>query len=125
AWRLAAGGDLDIAVLEQTGACGGKLRAGELGGLGVDLGAESVLARRPEALDLFGELGLGGDVVHPVTSTASVFSRGRLHPLPAGTVMGAPRGPAVLRGLLTDGELARVAAEAELPASPVEADVDV
>jgi oxygen-dependent protoporphyrinogen oxidase len=125
AWRLAAGGDLDIAVLEQTGACGGKLRSGELGGLGVDLGAESVLARRPEALDLFGELGLGGDVVHPVTSTASVFSRGRLHPLPGGTVMGVPRDPAVLRGLLTVGELARVAAEAELPASPVEADVDV
>jgi oxygen-dependent protoporphyrinogen oxidase len=39
--------------------------------------------------------------------------------------MGVPRDPAVLRGLLTVGELARVAAEAELPASPVEADVDV
>jgi oxygen-dependent protoporphyrinogen oxidase len=125
AWRLAAGGDLDVTVLEQSGACGGKLRSGELGGLAVDLGAESVLARRPEALDLFGELGLGGDVVHPVTSTASVFSRAGLHPLPAGTVMGVPRDPAALRGLLTDGEVARVAAEAELPATPVEDDVDV
>ena len=125
AWRLAAEGDLDVAVLEHTGACGGKLRAGELAGPPLDLGAESVLARRPEAVDLFAELGLADQVVHPVTATASVFSRGRLHPLPAGTLMGVPADPETLRGLLTDEEVARAAREPDLPAAALTEDVDV
>ena len=89
----------------------------------VDLGAESLLARRPEALDLAAELGLGGDVVHPATSRAAVWSRGALHPMPAGTVMGVPSDAAALAGLLTADEVRR--ASTEEVTGPVPGDVAV
>lgn len=129
AWRLVtAPGDGPpprVVVLEGSPRLGGKLRLGEVGDTELDLGAESMLARRPEAVDLLVELGLGDDVVHPVTSSASVVRDGRLHPLPGGTLMGVPGRPEALAGLLTPQEIARVAAEPTVPASPVDDDVDV
>ena len=89
----------------------------------VDLGAESLLARRPEALDLAVELGLGDDVVHPATSRAAVWSRGALHPMPTGTVMGVPSDASALAGLLTADEVRR--ASTEVVSGPVADDVGV
>ena len=66
---------------------GGKLLIGEVAGVGVDLGAESMLARRPEGVDLAQALGL--DVVHPATTSSSVWTRGALRPMPR-SVMGVP-----------------------------------
>ena len=43
---------MDVVVLESTSQVGGKLRTSEVGGLPVDEGAESFLARVPEALGL-------------------------------------------------------------------------
>uniref|UniRef100_UPI0025D03CE1 protoporphyrinogen oxidase n=1 Tax=uncultured Aeromicrobium sp. TaxID=337820 RepID=UPI0025D03CE1 len=68
---------------------GGKLLVGDVGGLTVDLGAESMLARRPEALDLVEALGLGGRLVHPEPAPAALWTRGALRPMPP-TVMGIP-----------------------------------
>jgi oxygen-dependent protoporphyrinogen oxidase len=129
AWRLCrTSPGLDVIVLEGSGQVGGKLRLGAVGGVTVDVGAESVLARRPEAVALITEVGLGADLVHPVASSASVLARGVLHRLPAGTVMGVPAGPAALpglAGLLTDPEVARVAAEPGIEAPAVPDDIDV
>ena len=116
AWRLR---DLaQVVVLERSDVLGGVLRLGELAGLTVDLGAESVLARRPEALDLFGELGLAADVVHPATSAACVRRDGRWYPLPPRTVLGVPSDPAAARGLLTPDEVDRALAEPEPAEAP-------
>jgi oxygen-dependent protoporphyrinogen oxidase len=125
AWRLSTDHAVDVVVLEGRDAVGGVVRTGDVDGVRLDLGAESVLARRPEALALIDELGLGDDVVHPATTTASVIARGTRYPLPPGTVMGVPGDPAALRGLLTDAEVARAAAERTLPPAPVTDDVDV
>jgi oxygen-dependent protoporphyrinogen oxidase len=81
--------DLDVVVLESAGRVGGKLLLGEVAGVQVDVGAESLLARRPEAVDLVHAAGLGGDIVHPQTTTASVWTRGSLRPMPP-TVLGVP-----------------------------------
>jgi oxygen-dependent protoporphyrinogen oxidase len=117
-----------VVVLEQRGRTGGVLRRevlpagpGVPTGVRVDTGAESLLARRPEALDLIRDLGLDADLVHPRTSRAGVVSRGAVHPMPAGTLMGVPSDVAGLAGLLTDDELRRAAAEPERPA-PVDGD---
>jgi protoporphyrinogen/coproporphyrinogen III oxidase len=118
----------EVMVLEGAAQVGGKLRLGEVGGLRVDVGAESVLARRPEAVALIREAGLGADLVHPVASSASVLARGVLHRLPAGTVMGVPGSRAslpALAGLLTGPEVERVAAEPTIDAPAVLDDVDV
>ena len=78
----------DVVVLEATDQVGGKLRLGEVGGLTVDLGAESVLARRPEALDLARDIGLTA-TENPRTTSAAIWTRGALRSMPP-TVMGIP-----------------------------------
>lgn len=49
-----------VTVLEASERVGGKLLPGEIAGVRVDLGAESMLARRPEAVALAREVGLDG-----------------------------------------------------------------
>ena len=83
---LAAAGR-DVLVLEGAPRTGGKLLTGSVGGVEVDLGAESMLARRPEGVDLARELGM--PVVHPATTSSSVWTHGALRPLPR-SVMGVP-----------------------------------
>jgi oxygen-dependent protoporphyrinogen oxidase len=130
AWRLARSGGADVVVLEQADRTGGVLLRRRLPGgpetLTVDVGAEALLARRPEAVDLLHEVGLGDDVEHPATTRAAIWSRGRLHPMPAGTVMGVPGDPEVLAGLLTPEEVERVSAEpARAPWPAQTGDTDV
>jgi len=125
AWRLAsAPGEREVLLLEATGRTGGPLQRAELAdGLLVDVGAESLLARRTEATGLAAELGLGGDLVAPATTRAAVASRGALHPMPKGTVMGVPGDPGALAGLLTAEEVAR--AQHEQVGPPISGDVAV
>ncbi|NEB18103.1 FAD-dependent oxidoreductase, partial [Streptomyces coelicoflavus] len=47
-----------VTVLEASDRVGGKLLPGEIAGVRVDLGAESMLARRPEAVGLARAAGL-------------------------------------------------------------------
>jgi oxygen-dependent protoporphyrinogen oxidase len=130
AWRLARSpGGPRVVVLEQAGRTGGVLLRRPVPGapvpLVVDVGAEALLARRPEAVRLAREVGLGDALEHPATTRAAIFSRGALHPMPAGTLMGVPGDPESLRGLLTDEEVARAAAEPARDWSPLPGDVDV
>lgn len=81
---------VSVTVFEADSAPGGKLRAGELAGVTVDVGAESVLAARPEALALAARVGLKPSVEFPAARHASVLSRGALRPLPPGLVTGVP-----------------------------------
>lgn len=94
AHELATAG-VDVLVLEGSDRLGGKLRLGQVGGLTLDLGAESVLARRPEGLDLISAVGLDDRVVHPETITASIWTHGALRAMPP-TVMGIPADPEAL-----------------------------
>ena len=90
AWFLHRDGpaDLRVTVLEGSPQIGGKLRVSEVAGVPVDEGAESLLLRRPEAVDLAVAVGLGDDLEDAATSSASIWSRGQMRPLPTGTVMG-------------------------------------
>ncbi len=79
-----------MTVLEASDTVGGKLALGAVDGVAVELGAESVLARRPEAVRLAERVGLATDVVHPVATGALLWTRGRLRRLPRGQLMGIP-----------------------------------
>jgi len=117
---LAMRGLADVVVLEATATVGGKLR---IGPLGVDEGAESFLARVPDALGLAAELGL--ETVHPATASASLWLKGRLRPLPLGTLMGVPgdlRSAAPVLGALGT---ARAALDLVLPRTRLEDDPGV
>ncbi len=106
----------DVTIWDPAIRAGGKLRTGDIAGVAVDEGAESMLVRVPEGSELARSLGL--TLIHPATTQASLLVSGRLRPLPAGTVLGVPTS---LRGLLPVlGPLgvARAAADLVLPATP-------
>ncbi|MFE2477810.1 protoporphyrinogen oxidase [Streptomyces sp. NPDC059389] len=126
AHRLLADG-LRVTLLEAGPRLGGKLLAGELAGAPVDLGAESVLARRPEALELARAVGLGEAIQPPATATAHLWTRGALRPMPRGHVMGVPGdlAPLAASGVLSAEGLARIEAERELPPAEIGEDVAV
>ncbi|MBT2477206.1 protoporphyrinogen oxidase [Streptomyces sp. ISL-94] len=116
-----------VTLLEAGHRLGGKLRSGELAGAPVDLGAESVLARRPEAVDLARAVGLGEALQAPATATAHLWTRGALRPMPRGHVMGVPGdlGPLAASGVLSREGLARIEAEGALPPTEIGEDVAV
>lgn len=101
AFHLAAGGAEPV-VLEGSPEIGGKLRQDRLGDLTVDVGAEAMLARRPEALDLVEAAGLSADLTAPEPIPSMLWSRGALRPMPP-TMMGVPSDLAALAdsGVLT------------------------
>ncbi|MES0837994.1 protoporphyrinogen oxidase [Nocardiopsis tropica] len=116
-----------VTVVESADRPGGKLRASPVAGVPMDAGAEAVLARRPEAVDLFSELGLEDRVVHPGPGAAAVYSRGRVRPLPRGQLMGVPGD---LRALARSGVLSwpgtvRAGLDLVRPRTPVRGDVSV
>lgn len=87
---LSAQSGVAVTVFETAETPGGKLRSGELAGVSVDVGAESVLAARPEVLALASRVGLKPSVEFPAARHANVLSRGALRPLPPGLVTGVP-----------------------------------
>ena len=114
-----------VTVLEASDRVGGKLLPGEVAGARVDLGAESMLARRPEAVALAREVGLADRLQPPATATASLWTRGALRPFPKGHVMGVPGTASALAGVLSEEGLARIERDAELPRTEVGDDVAV
>lgn len=113
--------DADVRVLEGSPEIGGKLRLAEVGGVQIDVGAESMLNRRPEGVALARICGLGDDLVHPATTTASLWSRGELEPMPR-TLLGIPVDLRALAesGVISKTGLARAAMDAVLPATSLE-----
>ncbi|MCB0905810.1 MAG: FAD-dependent oxidoreductase [Nocardioidaceae bacterium] len=111
-------------LLEAGDRLGGKLRLQEVAGVAVDVGAEAMLNRRPEGVDLARELGL--PIVHPTSAESQILSRGSLHPLPR-TLMGIPLDldDLTASGVLSDEGLDAVRREPSLPVTVVEGDVSV
>lgn len=106
--------DAVVTVYEASDRLGGKLAGAEIGGLTVDVGAESMLNRRPEAVGLVREVGLAERIVHPEPVSASLWTRGALRPIPP-SVMGVPSD---LDALARSGVLSRAGlfrARADLP----------
>jgi oxygen-dependent protoporphyrinogen oxidase len=119
--------DAEVVVLEAGLRIGGKVTVSEVAGLPVDEGADSMLTRVPDGLELARGAGLEDELVAPASGAASVWSRGRLRPLPGGTVLGIPGDLAALAssGLLSTAGLYRVPLDLLLPGGPVEDDVSV
>jgi oxygen-dependent protoporphyrinogen oxidase len=111
----------EVVVLEGANEVGGKLRRRTVGGVVVDVGAEAMLNRRPEGVELARALGL--EIVHPTEAGSRVWTRGALRPLPR-SLMGAPLDLDQLAdsGVLTPEGLARARQER---VQPVEGDVTV
>ncbi|QPP06007.1 protoporphyrinogen oxidase [Streptomyces bathyalis] len=125
ALRLSSSG-ASVTVLEASARLGGKLLPGDIAGsAAVDLGAESMLARRPEGVDLAREAGLADALGPPTSASAAIWSRGEMCPMPKGHVMGVPGDPEALRGLLSEEGITRIGEDASLPPTDIGEDVAI
>ena len=113
--RTLLGPAAEIMLIEGSRRLGGALRTVELGGVALDVGAEAFLLRRPEALSLIEELGLGEQLRYPTSAAPTVRAVGRTMPLPTRTMLGLPGAAADVAGLLSAQGAARVAAEPTMP----------
>ena len=118
---------LAVTLLEGSPRLGGKLAVSEVAGIAVDAGAEALLARRPEGTDLVGAVGLVGQLALPATTTAGIWTRQRLRPLPRRQLMGVPADLDALAssGILSAPGLASARADATLPVTARDGDVSV
>ena len=116
-----------VTLVEGSSRTGGKLSGSDIAGVRVDEGAESLLVRVPEAVDLVTAVGLGGEMVHPATTRAALWSRDSLRAMPTDTVMGVPSDLHSLEhsGLLSAEGAARLALDLELPQTVIGDDVSV
>jgi oxygen-dependent protoporphyrinogen oxidase len=126
AFRLASHG-YRVEVLESSDRTGGKLRFGSIAGVQIDVGAEAMLARRPEAVGLAREVGLADALRDPGTTRAALWARDGLRRFPRPMVQGVPGDLDDLRstGILTDDELTRAGLDAVQPAASFTDDVSV
>lgn len=111
-------------VFDAGARAGGKLQSERFADVVIDTAADSFLARRPEAVQLCTELGLGSTLEPPAATSAYVWARGALRRLPAGLVLGVPTDPVALArsGILSRWGVARAALEPYLPGRPLGAD---
>jgi oxygen-dependent protoporphyrinogen oxidase len=109
-----------VTLLEGSHRLGGKLSASEVAGVPMDEGAEALLARRPEGIDLITATGLGEALVPAGVTSSAIFTRGAMRPLPRRQFMGVPADIDELAaaGVVSAEGVARARREPDLPAGP-------
>jgi oxygen-dependent protoporphyrinogen oxidase len=83
AYRLVSRG-VDVVVLEAEREPGGKVRSAEVGGLRLEAGPDSLLARKPWGVELCRELGLGEALEPPAPVPTHVYTARGLLRFPSG-----------------------------------------
>jgi protoporphyrinogen/coproporphyrinogen III oxidase len=85
AYRLVSGSnDVDVVVLEAGPEPGGKIHSVRVGNLELDGGPDSVIARKPWAVQLARELGLARELMAPSTGVTFVWTHEGLRRFPGG-----------------------------------------
>jgi len=127
AYELQARG-LSFMLLERTARPGGVIVSEEVDGYTIDGGPDSLLVQKPEAIALCREIGLGDRLITTKPPRLAFIQRaGRLHPLPAHSVLGIPTriGPFVGTGLFTWAGKLRMASELFVPARRDDSDESI
>src|SRR5579863_9149159 len=114
-----------VTVLEGSPRLGGKLQASDIAGVSMDEGAEALLARRPEGVELIAAAGLSADLVPAGVTSSAIYTRGALRALPRRQFMGVPADMDELAatGVISPEGVARARHEPSLSAAS--ADVSV
>src|ERR1700677_91340 len=110
-----AGEPVRVTVLEGASRIGGKLSASDVAGVPMDEGAEALLARRPEGIDLITATGRSGELTQPGTTSSAIWSQGVMRALPRRQFMGVPADIDELAatGLVSAAGIARAKNEAK------------
>ena len=110
--------NVSFVVLEAAGRAGGVILSEEIDGYTIDAGPDSLLVQKSGGIELCEELGLGADLVPTKPPRLAYIQRGgRLHPLPAASVLGIPTrlGPFLTTGLFSLIGKLRMASELFVP----------
>jgi oxygen-dependent protoporphyrinogen oxidase len=120
---------LDLVVVEAAPRWGGVIRTEREAGFLLEGGPDTVLASKPDAVELVRALGLGDRIVPTDQDRSSVFvlRRGHLHRMPGGMVLGVPTRllPLVRSGLFGWRAKLRMALEPWFPAPSSAADESI
>src|SRR5262245_47923329 len=109
---------LSFVVLERAVRAGGVILSEEIDGFTIDGGPDALLIQKPDGIKLCEEIGLGERLVATKPPRLAFIQRaGRLHPLPAASVLGIPTriGPFLGTQLFTWRGKLRMAAEVFVP----------
>jgi protoporphyrinogen/coproporphyrinogen III oxidase len=101
-------------VLERAERAGGVILSEQVNGFTIDAGPDALLTQKRDAIALCDELGIGGRLTPTLPPRLAYIQRdGRLHALPAGSVLGIPTrmGPFVRTRLFSWRAKMRMAAE--------------
>ena len=119
---------ISFVVLERASRAGGVIFSEEIDGFTIDGGPDSLLIQKPEAIALCREIGLGDRLVSTKPPRIAYIQRdGRLHPLPAASVLGIPTriGPLVRTTLFSWAGKLRMVGELFVPPRRDEADESI
>jgi len=119
---------IPFTLLEASSRVGGVIFSEEVDGFNVDGGPDSLLIQKPEGIKLCQELGLGTRLVPTKLPRLAFIQRaGRLHALPAASVLGIPTqwGPFVRTGLFTWPGKFRMGMEMFVPKRTEEGDESI
>jgi len=115
-------------LLESGSRVGGVILSEQIDGYTIDGGPDALLIQKPEGIKLCEELGLGDQLVPTKLPRLAFIQRdGRLHALPAASVLGIPTewGPFLRTGLFSWAGKARMGAELFVPARRDEEDESI
>lgn len=115
---------LDISLIEAKPQLGGKIETIRKDGFVIERGPDSFLERKRSATQLVKDLGMEEELVNNATGVSYVYARGKLNPIPEGSVMGIPTniGPFITSGLFSVPGKMRAAYDFVLPKKTVEGD---
>ncbi|MWV42438.1 protoporphyrinogen oxidase [Paenibacillus sp. HJL G12] len=85
-----SGKEIHITVVEASERLGGKIRTVHDGEFTMETGADSIVTRKTNALELIEELGLKDNVVYNATGVSYIYSDGKLKQIPKDAVFGIP-----------------------------------
>ena len=105
-------------VLDAAPRAGGVILSEQIDGFTIDAGPDALLIQKPDAIRLCDELGIGDRLVVTKPPRIAYIQRGgRLHPLPAGSVLGIPTtvGPFLRTSLFSWPGKLRMGAEIFIP----------
>ena len=119
---------VSFTVLERAPRAGGVILSEEIDGYTIDAGPDSLLIQKPDGIALCEEIGLGDRLVSTRPPRVAFIQRGgRLHPLPAASVLGIPTrvGPFLRTSLFSWAGKARMGAELFVPPRRTEDDESI
>jgi oxygen-dependent protoporphyrinogen oxidase len=115
-------------LLERSDRAGGVIISEQIDGYTIDGGPDALLVQKPDGIRLCQELGLGDRLVATKPPRLAYIQRaGRLHALPAGSVLGIPTriAPFLSTGLFSWAGKLRMGAEIFVPAKRDDADESI